>query len=78
MFARRRPAVYYLFHGEKCLHSFFMRYPLYVIVADKQQRILDKFILPPWQISKYYRKAFYILETTNQQFWRKQRKYLRI
>ena len=69
MFSHWRQNIYYLFYNEKQLHGFFMRYPLYILVADCNYKIIAKFILKPWTVSKYYSKSKYILETTDLNYW---------
>ena len=69
MFSRWCPDIYYLFYNEKQLHGFFMRYPLYILIADRNYKIIAKFILKPWTVSKYYSQSKYILETTDLCYW---------
>lgn len=51
----------------KCtmIHMFFVFLPLAVIVCDEQKQVLDVFRIAPWQVSRYYPRAGYMLETAD-------------
>ena len=57
-----------LFPKEKCVHMFFMRMPLLIIALDTDNRILDTYILKPWQIGKWHAQAAAILEISDLRF----------
>ncbi len=54
----------------KAIHMFFVFRPLAIVVLNKEQAVLAKFIIKPWQISRYFFKAAYFLESTNVQLFR--------
>jgi hypothetical protein len=49
--------------GTKQVHMFFVPFPLAVLVLDKARTVIDKLVLRPWTVSKYYRDAYYFVET---------------
>ncbi len=71
MFQRKpKKAKTIIFINEKMIHMFFCFFDLPVIILDKEKKVIDTFIIKPWRISKYYRKAKYIVETTDLDFFK--------
>jgi len=58
-----------IFINEKMIHMFFCFFDLPILMVDKNKIIIDKFIIKPWRISKFYFKAKYIVETTDMELF---------
>jgi len=63
MFYKKPPFDSLILLNEKAIHMFFCFFKLAIIVLDKEHEIIDKFVIAPWRISKYYFKAQMILES---------------
>ena len=65
----KEPVDYALFFPkEKCVHMFFMHIPLLIVALDAEQRVLDAYVLKPWQVGKWHAKAAAILEVSDLRF----------
>ena len=47
------------------IHMFFVSFPLAIVVCDKQMKIMDRFVIKPWQVSRYYPDAAYLVESND-------------
>jgi uncharacterized membrane protein (UPF0127 family) len=63
MFYRTPPRKTLLLPRVKMIHMFFVFFPLGILVLDKNNVIIDKFIIKPWRVSRYYTQAECFLET---------------
>jgi len=58
-----------IFINEKMIHMFFCFFDLPVLILNKDKIVIDRFIIKPWHISKYYPQAKYIVETTDNELF---------
>lgn len=50
------------FQKEQSVHMCFMRFPLLIIVLNKDSLIIDSYILKPWQFGKWHFNSAAIIE----------------
>lgn len=52
-----------LFQKEYSVHMCLMRFPLLIIILNKESLIIDSYILKPWQFGKWHFNSAAIIET---------------
>lgn len=62
MFYRTPPGKTLILQNVKMIHMFFVFFPLGIIVVNKDNVVVDVFVIKPWHISKYYPAASFIIE----------------
>ena len=65
MFYLKKPRKAIALTNTKSIHMFFVFFKLAIIVLDQNLKVIDKFIIKPWRISKYYPQAEIFLESPN-------------
>ncbi len=64
MFSSEKSGKHLIFPGTKAIHMWFVFFPLDIIVLDKTKKVIAKFRIKPWQVSRFFPEAYYLIETT--------------